>query len=237
MKKVGVILSLVGVFVVFLLYLKFPEIETFFALYANGAMWFVLGILKGHNYGVCRKCGKDHGVHPRKGCILTEETKLKIAEGNRGRVFSVEHCKRLSEAMKDRKFSPEHLAKIVAYNKSPEKRRQVSEFFKDRPSPLKGRKLSFLHRLRIALAWRTSPNNHDGIKKFHEERNKARVREFYDLPEGVEFFPVTLYEHKFARKVLIGGGYAVGFYCQHALPGHPEWFRNNENETKIPVTI
>lgn len=45
MRKGLVILSLVGVFVFFILYLKFPEIETLFSLYTFGSLWVTLGIL------------------------------------------------------------------------------------------------------------------------------------------------------------------------------------------------
>jgi len=43
------------------------------------------------------------------------------------------------------------------------------------------------------------------LRRYHNERNKAKVREFYVLPEELIFFPVTLNEHMFARFVLIEG--------------------------------
>jgi len=47
----------------------------------------------------------DISQHPRFGKTLTEETKIKLRSSNVGRVFSIEHRKKLSEAAKTRKSS------------------------------------------------------------------------------------------------------------------------------------
>lgn len=40
--------------------------------------------MKGHNWGLCRKCGKDHGLHPRLGKPRSEESKKKMSESMKG---------------------------------------------------------------------------------------------------------------------------------------------------------
>lgn len=233
------LLSLLGVFVMFFLYLQFPMfpiIERLFALYTNGSLLFVYGMLKGHNYGVCRKCGEDHGPHPREGCCLTEETKRKIGEGNSGKKRTPEHRRKLSEAFKGRIFSPGHLAKIVAFNKSPEKRRQVSEQFKGKPSHRKGKHLPTLHRINIARGLKESKIFPEVVKEFHEKEVKDFLRKFYDLPKDAEFVPASKYDHVFAREVLIEETSHRSF-VHIRLPECPEWVRNNGNGKNVPVVI
>ena len=144
-----------------------------------------------------------------KGRHHTEESKRKIRLAHKGKPLSEKHKQKISEAMKGRELSPAHLAKIVKANKSLKKRLLVSKFFR--------------------------ANNYR--KKTQDEINKVEVRAFYSFSPDVEFFPVTLYEHRFARKILIDGGHTSGFYSRLNMRVHPCFITNNANETHIPVTV
>jgi len=218
----------------FFLYLHVPEIEKLFALYTNGTMWFVFGMLKGHNYGVCRKCGKDHGDNPRKGTHHSVETKRKIGKANSSKKWTLEQRRKLSEVLKGRVFSPEHLAKIVACNKSPEKRRQLSEQFKGRPSHRKGQHLSISHRINIVRGLRKSKIFPKVVKEFHEKAVKDFLRKLYNLPKDAKFVPASKYDHVFARKVLIEETSHRSF-VHVRLRECPEWITSDSNGKTIPV--
>lgn len=77
----------------------------------------------------------------------------------------------------------------------------------------------------------------DRVKEYHVEKNKEEVRKFYDLPPSVEFIPVTLYEHKFARFVLIQERYSFGFMAHSGLVEQQENEQNDEGESDVPVAV
>jgi len=68
--------------------------------------------VRGHNYGLCRRCNKTH-INPRgtlgKKLIFSnpEERSRKISIAHRGKKFSAEHRKNISEAAKKRVLTPE----------------------------------------------------------------------------------------------------------------------------------
>ena len=160
-KEEGLLLAsfLLSIYVVFVAYLTFPELETFFGLYANGSLWFALGMAaKGHNYGECRKCGAVHAHIDRHGknnsmyCKHhTEETKRKIHESKKG--IPVNKGKHYNITPEDREARRKRIREIV---KKPETRAKISSALAGRPSPKKGIKLTVLHRLRIAVGLRKS---------------------------------------------------------------------------------
>lgn len=59
---------------------------------------------------------KDKTNHPRYGVKMSEETKKKIGDANRGKIFSEEHKRKLSEANKGKVYSAETRRKISDIN-------------------------------------------------------------------------------------------------------------------------
>lgn len=74
---------------------------------------------------------ESHNSHHHKGIPRSEETKRKIALGNKGKKLSAEQCKQISERMKGNVHSLETRRKISESNKgkviSSETRRKISE--------------------------------------------------------------------------------------------------------------
>jgi len=210
-----VMFLLLTVFVMFFLYLKFPQIEAFFTLYTNGALFVVYGLMKGCNWGECRKCGKDHGAHPR---------------GMLGKKNPNGGCTKAWNKGLKGWLSPEHREAIARSNStrynSPETRYKMGSGVRGKPSHRKGKHLPILHRLNITFGMRKS-------KVFRERV----LRGLYDLPENVQFSPASKYEHVFARMVLIEGGVAYGFITHSRLRERPEWIKNNRNEKSVPLVI
>lgn len=73
----------------------------------NNKGQFVVGGIspwKGHNYGICRKCGRDHGEHPNgmkgKHFKHAEGAKKKISLANKGRKQTKTHKDKLSLSRK-----------------------------------------------------------------------------------------------------------------------------------------
>jgi len=221
-----VMFLLLTVFVMFFLYLKFPQIEDIFTLYTNGALFVVYGLMKGCNWGECRKCGKDHGPHPR---------------GMLGKKNPNGGCKKSWNRGLKGWLSPEHREAIARSNStrysSPETRYKMASGVRGKPSHRKGKRLSILHRLNIARGLRESKIFHERVHEYHEEKVKEFLRELYDLPENAEFVPASKYEHVFARMVLIEGGVAYGFITHSRLRERPEWIKSNRNEKSVPLVI
>lgn len=96
---------------------------------------------KGHNFGLCRLCGKDHGKYnkPMLGKHHSEETKEKISVGNKGKRQSKETKKRISEALKGEK-SP-----LYGNPLSDERRKKIS-------ISKRGMTLSDEHKEKISVA-------------------------------------------------------------------------------------
>ena len=153
--------------------------------------------MKGHNWGECRKCGKTH-IHATKGKPLSPEHKKKISEAMKKRIFSREHRRKISKALTGKTLSLETREKIS--------------------KALQGRILTAQHKAKLAKHNRSlrmrmlvsEVNSRIQLKKMI-----AQVRKFYSLSEEDLFYPVTLYEHKFARKVLIEGRSCGGFFSHH----------------------
>ena len=55
--------------------------------------------------------------HPNKGKKLSEETKLKISKANKGKVKTLEHCKKISESKKGKKLDEETKQKFSEQRK------------------------------------------------------------------------------------------------------------------------
>lgn len=175
------------------------------------------GRMKGHNWGLCRKCGETH-THPR-GMLGKKNPNAGCKKGqNKGK----------PSPLKGRKKSPEHYAKIVAMNKSPEKRRRISQKLKGRVSPMKGYRYTPLQRIQKCFAMRKSEKFHEAIRRRDEEKIKEFLRKLYRIPEEVVFFPASKYDHKFARFVLIEGKYSFGFVHCRLLEQFP-----NENAVMV----
>jgi len=234
----------------FLLYLHNPEIQNMFALYTNGTMWFVFGLLKGCNWGgKCRKCGKYHGPHPTKGKPMSEEQKRKISKANKGK-----------------KWKWTHVSPFKGIPRTEEVKCKISRSLSGKPSKSKGRKLSEEHKKHISEAltgqvgyWRgkvrplltkikirlsllgkrKSPehkrNIREAMRKYWNGVHTTKLRKIYNIPENIQFIPVTVYEHYFARKVLIEGGYSYGLITQSRLRERQEWLKNNQGEREVPV--
>jgi len=205
---VVVMFLLLTVLVMFFVYLDIPEIETFFAFYTNGTLWFVwfaFGLMK----------GKHH----------TEETKQKISKANKGK-------RGWNKGLKGW-LSPEHREAIARSNStrynSPETRYKMGSGVRGKPSHRKGKHLSILHRLNIAFGLRESKIFTERVREYHEERVKRFLRGLYDISEDAEFFPASKYEHVFARMVLIEGGVAYGFITHSRLRERPEWITSDRS--------
>jgi len=76
----------------------------------------------------------------------------------------------------------------------------------------------------------------ESIHRYHEEKVKAYLRELYDIPKDVVFFPASRYDHEFARKVLIERSARYSFVHIRLLE-RAAWEMNNENESMIAVVI
>ena len=183
-----VMFLLLTVFVMFFVYLHSPQIETFFAFYTNGALFVVYGFV-GHNWGECRKCGKNHShgmlgkKHPNPGFKKGHQI-------NKGRKFTTQHKKNLSISLR------------------------LSEVFQKKIRETNAKKVG---------------------RTYDRKKGKAKLRKIYKIPEDIQFIPVSVYEHYFARKVLINGGYSRGLITQSQLRERPEWVKNNEDETEVIV--
>lgn len=119
---------------------------------------------KGCNLGWCKKCQKIH-VHGMKGKHHSEESKKKISKANKGKKRSLEVRRKMSEVKKGKKLSPEHYAKIVAINKSPEKRRRISQKLKGRVSPMKGYCYTPQQKLEKSIAMNNSSKHKEAMRK------------------------------------------------------------------------
>ena len=154
---------------------------------------------RGHNWGLCRKCGKDHGQNPMKGKHLSEETKREMSIIKRIQYNTVEMWRKLSEAHIGLKHSLETRLKMSlahkGHIKSPGHRRNLS-------LALKGRKFTVLTRLRMSQAKHTKKFR-DGVRERTMEKRKERLRKYYKIPEDIQFLPASFFEHKFTREVLI----------------------------------
>lgn len=243
MKEGLIILPLLSIFLVFFLFLQYNEIETFFGIYTNGAMFFVVGML-GHNYDhgkgdICKKCEKVHVLPDRSGVSNgmygkhhTEESKRKIHEAKKG--IAVNTGKHYNITPQDRENRANRLRKIV---KLPKVRAKISKALTGRPSPKKGTKLTIAHRWNIVKGMRESEVFRPAIRQYHREKLMAKIREFYNLPKDCEFIPACFYEHWFARNVLINGRSSWGLITQSGLYARPEFIKNNAKESEIPVTV
>ena len=179
--------------------------------------------MKGHNWGLCRKCGKDHGPHPR---------------GMLGRENPNGGCKKGWNRGLKGWLSPEHREAIARSNStrynSPETRYKMGSGVRGKPSHRKGKHLPILHRLNIAFGLRKSKIFHGRVREYHEEKVKRFLRRLYDLPEDVQFSPASKYEHIFARMVLIEGGAAYGFITHSRLRERPDWIKSKlDDRTKV----
>lgn len=91
--------------------------------------------MKGHNYGLCRKCGKTH-THPRSmlGRQHSEETKLLYSQQRKGKPKTEIWKKRIGDANRGKKRSKE-VCLIYSENQKklmaiPERRKHFSEIRK-----------------------------------------------------------------------------------------------------------
>jgi DNA mismatch endonuclease (patch repair protein) len=77
------------------------------------------GWLKGHNWGVCKKCGLHH-IHPNLGRHWSEEMKQRISNSEKGKKLSEKHKQILSARWKKNNpnYDPVSRAKITAKNKT-----------------------------------------------------------------------------------------------------------------------
>ncbi len=89
--------------------------------------------MKGHNFGLCLKCGKIHiHSHKHRGTPHTEETKKKISEALQGRHLSEAWKDKLRKALKGRVFS-EETKKKMSQARSGEKGYQYRKDITERP--------------------------------------------------------------------------------------------------------
>ena len=141
-----------------------------------------------------------------KKCPKSPEGSTRIAESNRRRIWTVEMRMKTSKSLTGRR------------------------------SPMKGRHLTPIQRIRKCFAMRNSEKFHIAMQERDEKKVKEFLRSLYGIPEGIEFFPASKYDHKFARLILIEHGYSYGF-VHIRLREHPEWIKCNQNELEIPVVI
>ena len=136
--------------------------------------------------------------------------------------------------------SEEHRESIRHSNKTriwtAEMREKISKAHKGRVSPMKGYRYTPQQRIQKCFAMRNSEKFHNAIQKRDEEKVKEFLRKLYRIPESVEFFPASKYDHNFARLILIEHGYSYGF-VHIRLREHPEWVKCNQNESRIPVVL
>lgn len=81
---------------------------------------------KGHNYGICKKCGKDHGLHPSLGLYHTEEWKKIMSKAfigdknpNYGKTLGQETKNKMSEKAKKRWKNPIKREKFLSKLNTP----------------------------------------------------------------------------------------------------------------------
>lgn len=172
--------------------------------------------MKGHNYGLCRKCGKDHGSAPNKGRHFTAEHKRNLSIG-------IKNSKKFQEGRRKAKkvrywaghnYGPEICRKCGKIHKHPWKGKHHSEKTRRKMSlSQKGRIISLKQRLKQSKTLRQSKKSREMYAKKREkaiEKCKVALRKAYNIPEEASFIPATMREHKFARKVLIEGKRAPG---------------------------
>lgn len=137
--------------------------------------------MKGHNYGICKKCGKNHlptitsanftdeyrrkisiarmGQHP------SEETKRKIGNARRGYKHSEETKRKIGLGNKGKSISVEHRHAVVEANRrriwSEESRREISR-------AMKNRYISEGHRRKIGDATRGRKHTTDAKEKMRQ---------------------------------------------------------------------
>lgn len=200
---------MLSIFAVFILFLAFPQIEQFLAVYTNGVMFLVYGIVKG-------------GHH-------SEETKQKISKANNGK-------QAWNKGLKDW-MSPEGRANIAHSNStrynSPETRYKMGSATRGKPSHRRGKHLTLEHIRNVVIGLKNSKVFPKCVTEYHEKKVKRFLRELYDLPEDVDFIPASKYEHEFARKVLIEGKYSYGFITYSGLRETPDWITSNNSGGRL----
>jgi len=143
-----------------------------------------------------------------------------IVVEKRGWHHSEETKRKISERLKGRQF-------WLGKHHTPESRMKISSSQKGRVSPMKGKKLTLAHKLKISIANslalrgnKSRLGHHHTLEarkkigkgtrawwqkwKIEEvESTKAILQKDYDLPLDQNFIPLSLREHIFAREVLI----------------------------------
>jgi len=177
---------------------------------------------KGHNHGLCRKCGQVHNNSGMTGKHHSTETKEKISKAHSGHSPTPETRLKMSLVKKGKSLSLSHYAHLVEANKSQSKRDAISLSMRGRVSPNKGNHYTLAQRLQISEGLRKSKCWLKNVRAYHIEKNRAEVRAWYGLSEDVLFFPVTLHEHKFVRLVLLNGRPSSGLMTQSGMCEIPE---------------
>lgn len=112
--------------------------------------------------------------HPLYGSVMSEETKRKIGDANRGRVMTDETKRKISEGCKGnrsntgRKLSPEHIEKMKSKRLTDETKRKIGDGVRGEKNGNYGRTFSEEHKRKIAESRRGKP---------HDEESRKRMRE------------------------------------------------------------
>ena len=161
---------------------------------------------KGHNWGLCRYCGKNHGEPPAKGKPKSEETRRKIGLGHKG----------VKETLKVR------LANCLGQLR-----------YRSRLTFVERERIRERHRKFWRIM---SPEEYarrcEHLRQCRLVKHIARVREFYKIPKGEVFFPSSLYDHKFTREVLIEKTKCHSYYEHNGLLEHSCYYNKN-GELKV----
>jgi len=127
--------------------------------------------MKGHNWGLCKKCGKVY-VHGMAGKHHSEEAKRKITRAHKGRPSPFKGVKN--------RISPEGKRRIAEANRrrvwTPEMRAKVSQSLKGRISPMKGRHLTMAQRLRKSRAMKNSRAHQEAMRKRRKKSHAKKLK-------------------------------------------------------------
>lgn len=135
---------------------------------------------KGHNYGLCKKCGKNHGPHPRLGMHNSEEMKKKASKSLKGRTAwnegltkeTDERVRKMAEKQRGKKLSEEVKLKIgkshTGKKHTEETKRKISKSKTGKKHTIESRRKMFESRVNYL---KTHPEEHTRLCLINKGRN------------------------------------------------------------------
>ena len=227
LSSIFMIFLLITIYAFFFLFLKYPQLEGLFALYANGSLLFVFGMVGTKEGWITRR--QKYGNCGRK----DKSTFLKPWDTRR-------------ELYGDGyKISMKELGRLISAGMGPSPRKGLTweEYYGEERAKEIKEKLSFT----VYLLW-LNINSTYNTREFRRKLSESAVRrwlefqrceaaEFYGLNMKEPFFPGSLRDHKFARLVLIEKVEFWPFIECNGLREHPSYMDKEGKRKVIPVPL